>query len=140
MHIFLVYQPKSRSPHSNTNPYNYVSEHVVPNHYSHSTFGISSEPIVSSHDMFRSSLTWKNDKRPSELQHTSSTRLNYHSQSQYSNHNSNRRSNYEMYSNRRSSPNYENSFNRRNNFDYDNYQDNYREASSVQHSRYFPGK
>ena len=87
--------------------------------------------------MFRSSLTWKNDKQPSELQHTSSTRLNY-SPSQYSN---NRKSSYENYSNRRSSPNYENSFNRRNsNYNHDNYQDNYREASSVQHSRYFPGK
>ena len=135
---FLVNQPKSRRP-SRTNTYNYVSEHVVPNHYSHSTFGISSEPIVSSHDMFRSSLTWKNDKQPSELQHTSSTRLNYQQSSQYNNNN-NRRSSYENYSNQRSSPNYENSFNRRNNYDYDNYQDNYREASSVQHSRYFPGK
>ena len=92
--------------------------------------------------MFRSSLTWKNDKQPSELQHTSSTRLNYAPSSQYNNNNNNnnRRSSYENYSNQRSSPNYENSFNRRNNYDYDNYQDNYREASSVQHSRYFPGK
>ena len=87
--------------------------------------------------MFRSSLTWKNDKPPSELQHTSSTRLNY-APSQY---NTNRRSSYENYSNRRSSSNYENSFNRRNNYNHDNYyQDNYREASSIQHSRYFPGR
>ena len=76
-------------------------------------YGVNSihpfETVVTSHEIFRNSLTWKS--KPSSV-------------IQKQQHSNNRRSsNVHDYDNH--------------NYNYDNY-DNYREASSSQHSRYFP--
>ena len=120
------YDQFSSSSSLNPSPkvYSYTADRIVPNHYTDSRFGISSDPVkVSSQEMFRSSLTWKS-KPSSVIEHEESTRK----RGQHFN-NQNRNYFHEKQLDRRRinyQPNY----------------DNYREASSpmqVQASRYFPG-
>ena len=104
--------------------YSYTADRIVPNHYTDSRFGISSDPVkVSSQEMFRSSLTWKS-KPSSVIEHEESTR---HRGQHFNNQNRNYFHEKEV---------------DRRRINYQHNHDNYREASSpiqVQASRYFPG-